>query len=78
VFGRSESFLYAFTWNSSAAIVSYLDKDGKSIWQYSTPDSDKDCSNTITYKQIDAETDMVIATSGYMEINYNRIIHSSR
>jgi hypothetical protein len=31
----------------------------------------------IKYKQIDAATDMVIATSGYIYINYNRIFHSS-
>ena len=31
----------------------------------------------IKYKQIDATTDMVIATSGLFYINYNRIIHSS-
>jgi hypothetical protein len=31
----------------------------------------------IKYKQIDAATDMVIATSGSSYINYNRIIHSS-
>ena len=31
----------------------------------------------IKYKQIDAATDMVIATSGDSYINYNRIIHSS-
>jgi hypothetical protein len=31
----------------------------------------------IKYKQIDAATDMVIATSGDLYINYNRIIHST-
>jgi hypothetical protein len=31
----------------------------------------------IKYKQIDAATDMVIATSGFSYINYNRIFHSS-
>jgi hypothetical protein len=31
----------------------------------------------IKYKQIDAATDMVIATSGSTYINYNRIIHSA-
>ena len=31
----------------------------------------------IKYKQIDAATDMVIATSGSSYINYNRIIHSN-
>jgi hypothetical protein len=30
----------------------------------------------IKYKQIDAATDMVIATAGYNYINYNRIFHS--
>ena len=29
----------------------------------------------IKYKQIDAVTDMVIATSGFNYINYNRIFH---
>ena len=32
----------------------------------------------IKYKQIDAVTDMTIATSGDLYINYNRIIHSTR
>jgi hypothetical protein len=31
----------------------------------------------IKHKQIDAATDMIIATSGQGFINYNRIIHSS-
>ena len=31
----------------------------------------------IKYKEIDESTDMVIATSGYTRINYNRIISSS-
>ena len=31
----------------------------------------------IKYKQIDAATDMVIATSGNQYINYNRIFHST-
>jgi hypothetical protein len=31
----------------------------------------------IKFKQIDAATDMVIATSGLHYINYNRIIHLS-
>ena len=31
----------------------------------------------IKYKEIDAATDMIIATSGFDYINYNRIIHSS-
>ena len=31
----------------------------------------------IKYKEIDAVTDIVIATSGEYYINYNRIIHSS-
>jgi hypothetical protein len=34
-------------------------------------------SNMIKYKQIDAATDMVIATSGSSYINYNLIIHST-
>ena len=31
----------------------------------------------IKYKEIDASTDMVIATSGNSYINYNRILSSS-
>jgi hypothetical protein len=41
-----------------------LDTDGNSKWQVSTPGGSKDYSNMIKYKQIDKETDMIIATSG--------------
>ena len=54
-----------------------LDSDGNSKWQYSTTDGHSLQSNMIKYKQIDAATDMVIATSGLLYINYNRIIHSN-
>jgi hypothetical protein len=77
VFGRSESFLYAFSWYDGKSTVSLLDLDGNSKWQYSTPDGHSSLSSMIKYKQIDLATDMVIATSGSSYINYNRIIHSS-
>ena len=68
--------LYAFSWYA-ASTVSMLDSDGNSKWQYSTTHGHSTQSNMIKYKQIDAATDMVIATSGLLYINYNRIIHSS-
>jgi outer membrane protein assembly factor BamB len=69
--------LYAFSWYSGKSTLSLLDTDGNSKWQYSTPDGHEVYSNTINYKEIDTSTDMVIATSGNLYINYNRIIHSS-
>ena len=77
VFGRTESLLYAFSWYNGLSTVSLLDIDGNSKWQYSTPDGDSTKSNTIKYKEIDAATDLVIATSEHSHINYNRIIHST-
>jgi hypothetical protein len=47
VFGRSGSFLYAFSWYEGMSTVSLLDTIGNSIWQYSTPDGDKLKSNSI-------------------------------
>ena len=76
-FGRSESLLYAFSYYNSLSTVTLLDTNGNSIWQYSTPDGDTEYSNIIKYKEIDASTDTVIATSGYGYINYNRILSSS-
>jgi hypothetical protein len=64
VFGRTESLLYAFSYYAWKSTVSLLDSDGNSLWQYSTPDGTENKSNMIKYKQIDAATDMVIATSG--------------
>ena len=72
-FGRSESFLYAFSWYNGKSTVSLLDTDGNSKWQYSTPDGHSEKSNSIKYKEIDAARDMIIATSGSNFINYNRI-----
>ena len=68
--------MYAFSWYSGST-VSLIDVNGNSKWQYSTPDGDSTKSNTIKYKEIDAATDLVIATSEHSLINYNRIIHSS-
>jgi hypothetical protein len=75
--GRSESFLYAFSWYNGKSTVSYLDTNGNSLWQYSTPDGDSFKSSIIKYKYIDALNDMIIATSGNTYINYNRIISST-
>ncbi len=77
IFGKTENLLYAFSWYNGLSTVSLLDSDGNSIWQYSTPDGDSLFSNTINYKEIDSANDMVIATSGYNNIIYNRIFHSS-
>jgi hypothetical protein len=51
-----------------------LDGDGNSKWQCATPDGNYTLNNFIEYKQIDASTDMVLATSGKRYINYNRIV----
>jgi hypothetical protein len=77
VFGRSELFLYAFSWYNGLATVSLLDTAGNSLWQYSNPDGSSSNSSMIKYLQIDSSTDMVLATSGSPYINYNRIISSS-
>jgi hypothetical protein len=69
--------LYAFSYNAGQSTVSLLDTNGSSKWQISTPGGDMTNGNMIKYKQIDAATDMVIATSGKTYINYNRIISSS-
>ena len=69
--------MYALSWYNSKSTVILLDINGNTKWQYSTPDGDKFYSNMIKYKEIDESTDMVIATSGYSFINYNRIISSS-
>ena len=76
-FGRSELFLYAFSMVSYLSTVSLLDSDGNSKWQYSTPYGNNWYSNSIKYKNIDVTTDMIIATSGWSYINYNRIFSSS-
>ena len=68
--------LYAFSWYDGKSTVSLLDTNGNSKWQYSTRDGHETIGNMIKYKEIDAATDMVIATSGSSYINYNRIIHS--
>jgi hypothetical protein len=69
--------LYAFSWYNSKCTVSLLDSDGNSYWQYSTPGGNSFNSKIIKYKEIDAENDMIIATSGADFTNYNRIISSS-
>ncbi len=76
-FGRGESFLYAFSWYNSKATLSLLDLNGDSKWQYSTPDGSSSKSNLIQYKNMGADLDMVIATSGGIYINYNVVISSS-
>ena len=68
--------MYAFSWYNSLSTVTLLDTNGNSIWQYSTLDGGEN-SNIIKYKDIDTLTDMVIATSGYLYINFNRILSSS-
>ena len=77
VFGRTNSFLYAFSWYNGKSTVSLLDTNGNSHWQYSTPGGDSSKSNSIKYKEIYAAKDMIIATSGSNYIKYNRIFSSS-
>jgi hypothetical protein len=70
--------LYAFSWFNSLSTVSFLDTTGNSIWQYSTTGGHQTEGNLIKYKEIDAATDMIIATSGEgSSINYNRIFSST-
>jgi hypothetical protein len=69
--------LYSFSWFNGSSTVSFLDANGNSLWQFSTPDGYHGTSNMIKYKEIDASTDMIIATSGWNFINYNRFISSS-
>ncbi len=77
-FGRSESVFYAFTYFNYLSTVSLLDTSGNSIWSFSTSGGFPTDGNVIKYKEIDAATDMVIATSGTgIKINYNRIISST-
>ena len=59
------------------AILTLMDINGDSKWQYSTPDGDSSKNNLIEYEDIDSATDMVIATSGGSYINYNVVISSS-
>ena len=47
---------------------------GDSLWQFITPNGDNKNNNLIIYKSIDIDTDMILATSGSSNINYNRII----
>ena len=53
--------LYAFSGYNWLSTVSLLDSDGNSKWQYSNPDDY--AGSMINYKEIDAATDMVIASS---------------
>jgi len=66
--------LYALSWYNSKSTVTLIDSDGNPHWQYSTPDGDSNYGNSINYKNIDESTDLIIATSGSMFINYYRII----
>jgi len=75
-FGRNEIFIYAFSWYNSKSTISLLDINGAAKWQYSTPDGNM-YNNLIQYKAVDAATDVVIGTSGYNYVNFNRIISSS-
>jgi hypothetical protein len=57
--------------------VTLLDINGNSIWQYSTLDSYSSNGNTITYKEIDAKTDMMVTSNSNNYITYNKIISST-
>jgi hypothetical protein len=76
-FGRSENFIYAFSWYNSKSTISLLDSNGLAYWQYANGAGSIEFNNLIEYKAIDAATDMVIATSGGTIIYYSRIISSS-
>ena len=76
-FGRGQLLLYAFSWYDSKATLSLLDISGNSKRQYSASDGDPSKNKCIMYKDVDLATDMVIATSGSSNINYNVVISSS-
>jgi hypothetical protein len=76
IFGRGENLLYAFSKYNGYGVVTLIDTNGNPQWQYYTIDGNYD-SNSIAFKEIDASTDMIIATSGNSYINYNRILSSS-
>jgi hypothetical protein len=57
--------LFAFSWYEGKSTVSLLDiADGKSYWQYSTPNGHNNFNNRIRFKDINTTTDMIIASSG--------------
>jgi hypothetical protein len=76
IFGRGENLLYSFSTYNGYGTVTLIDTDGNAQWQYSTPDGNYN-SNSMAFKGLDSSTDMVIATSGYGYINFNRILSSS-
>jgi len=56
--------IYSFSWFRGYSTVSLLDTAGNSKWHCATPDGNYTLNNFIEYKQIDAATDMIVATSG--------------
>ena len=74
-FGRNENFIYAYSWYDGIATLSMMDSDGNYKWAYKFDSGIYQISNLIEYKEIDANTDMVIATSG-KPIIYNVVITS--
>jgi hypothetical protein len=76
IFGRTESLLYAFSYYNSMATISLLDSDGNRKWSYALSNG---AANTLLYfKEIDASTDMVVATSKSSNvIKYSRILSLS-
>jgi hypothetical protein len=75
-FGRYEVRLYAYSAYNSSSAITLLDINGRSIWHLTIPGI---ISNNVLleYKDIDSARDMIIATSGIDNFNYNRIISSS-
>jgi hypothetical protein len=46
-FGRSENFVYSFSWYNSKSFISMLDTNGVSLWQFATPNGDAALNNLI-------------------------------
>ena len=65
--------MYVFSNYDGYNIVTLMGTDGHIYWQIYTNDANVD-SNLLKYKEFDAGTDLLIATSGSSYISYSRII----
>jgi hypothetical protein len=73
-FGRSEELLYVYSWYNNLCTISMMTSNGNSIWQHSMAGGSRLYSNFIQYKNIDASTDLIVASSGSPKVSYHRIL----